>query len=68
VTTPQNNPMPYQSTPQGYAPARGNVPQQGLDSQEQKFVKNSMGGDIERYLKLKAKRPQYVEEMLKWQV
>lgn len=64
-----NYPMPsYSSTPQGYPTARGTTPQQGLSQVEQKFVKNSMGGDVERYLKLKTKRPQYVDEMLKWQV
>lgn len=65
VSTP-STPM-FPSAPQGYSTVRGNVPQQGLNNTEQKFVKETMGGDVDKYLKLKAKRPQYVEEMLKWQ-
>jgi hypothetical protein len=61
---PTNN---FASSPIGGVPVRGSSPVQNMTPAEQKFITNSMGGNIEKYLVLKAKRPEYVEELLKWQ-
>jgi len=56
----------FASTSMGGVPVRGNTPTGNFTTQEQKLIKDTFGGDIEKYLKLKAKRPEYIEELLKW--
>ncbi len=60
-------PMPnYSSTPRSAISIPGSPPSAQLASPELKLVQTSFGGDVEKYLKLKAKRPEYVEELLRW--
>ena len=61
---PHNN---FASSVIGGVPVRGSTQVQNFTSAEQKFIQSSMGGDVDKYQKLKAKRPEYVEELLKWQ-
>ncbi len=42
------------------------VAQTTLTSKEEKIIKDSFDGDKERYLKIKAKRPDYVDELLRY--
>ena len=52
------------STPSGSGPTPTNP--DNLTAKEQKVIKDSFGGDIEKYLKRKAKYPDYVAELLEW--
>ncbi len=56
----------YSSTPRTAISVPGMAPAAQLSTPELKLVQNSFGGDVEKYLKLKAKRPEYVEELLRW--
>lgn len=42
------------------------APNHNLPSAEEKLVKSHFGGNVEEYLKAKAKKPAYFEELLKW--
>ncbi len=68
--TNQAEPAPtmlnFSSTPRSAYDARA-IPQGSrLSAPEQKLVQRSFGGDVEAYLKVKAKRPEYVEELLRY--
>ncbi len=56
----------YSSTPRTAISVPGTPPSAQLSTPELKLVQNNFGGDVEKYLKMKAKRPEYVEELLRW--
>lgn len=56
----------YSSTPRTAISIPGAPPSAHLTTPELKLVQNNFGGDVEKYLKMKAKRPEYVEELLRW--
>ncbi len=56
----------YSSTPRTAISVPGTPPSAQLTTPELKLVQNNFGGDVEKYLKMKAKRPEYVEELLRW--
>lgn len=56
----------YSSTPRSVPEVRGVSKGAQLTTPEQKVVQKNFGGDIEAYLKVKAKRPEYMEEILKY--
>lgn len=62
----QANPMNFSSTPRGGVTVHGVQPSAQLTPSEQKLVANNFGGNAEAYLKMKAKRPEYVEELLRY--
>lgn len=63
----ENNQTPPSSTPQnpgGGGPTSTNP--DNLSSKEKEIVRDTYGGDTEKYLKMKAKHPDYVAELLQW--
>lgn len=56
----------FSSTPRSAPEVRGVSKGAQLTTPEQKLVQNNFGGDIEKYLKVKTKRPEYIEELLRW--
>jgi hypothetical protein len=54
------------SAPRGAAYVPGRTPTQQFLPAEQKLIKDSFGGDVQKYLAVKQKRPEYIEEILKW--
>lgn len=45
---------------------QGVRPSAQLTPAEQKLVAGNFGGDVEAFLKVKAKRPEYIDELTKW--
>lgn len=67
VSTPQPLGNPMGSSPRNFAPVMGKQNYgSNLSSQEVKLINDNFGGDVEKYLKVKTKRPEYIEEILKW--
>lgn len=60
------NQTPYSSTPSSPSDAPVESKVDNLTSQEKKLIERTFGGDESRYMKIKAKRPEYVEELLRW--
>ncbi len=60
------NPMNIFSSPRSVPSAQNSQPAAHLSPVEQKLVANNFKGDVEAYLKVKAKRPEYIEEILKY--
>lgn len=56
----------YSSTPRSVPEVRGVPKGAQLTTPELKVVQKNFGGDVEAYLKVKAKRPEYMEEILKY--
>lgn len=54
------------SAPRSGATAAIAPAHRGLPQAEEKIAKNYFGGDVAAYLKAKAKRPEYYEELLKY--
>lgn len=55
------------SVPRGPAYVPGSNPATSqLSPQEIKLVQQNFGGNVEQYLKVRTKRPEYIEEILKW--
>ncbi len=63
---PQPANMSFSSSPRGGGHVPKGNPSAHLPPEEERFVKTHFGGDAEAYLKAKAKRPAYYEELLKW--
>lgn len=62
ATTDPMNP----SSPRSSSRAPAVQPNAQLPSNEMALVKSHFGGNVEAYLKAKAKKPVYFEELLKW--
>lgn len=56
----------FSSTPRSAPEVRGVSKGAQLTTPEQKLVQNNFGGDVDAYLKVKAKRPEYIEELIRW--
>ncbi len=56
----------YSSTPRTASNVPALKPGHTLTAPEQKLIQNSFNGDVEAYLKVKTKRPDYVRELLNW--
>jgi hypothetical protein len=56
----------FSSTPRSSTDIRGVAKSAQLLPAEQKLVSKNFNGDAEAYLKVKAKRPEYIDELLKW--
>ena len=64
--THETMPPNFSSTTPGSAQVPGRTPMAQITVPEQKLVRDNFGGDVEKYLKAKAKRPDYFEELLRW--
>lgn len=62
----ESMPNNYSSTPISVSTVPGSKTSARLNEKETKLVQNNFGGDIEKFLAMKAKRPAYVEELLNW--
>lgn len=56
----------FSSTPRSANEVRSVPRGAQLTTPEQKLVQKNFGGNVDAYLKVKAKRPEYVEELLNW--
>lgn len=56
----------YTSAPRNTYTPPSSRSSMAISPSETKLVQNNFGGNVEAYLKVKTKRPEYIEELLRW--